>query len=133
MLLPLAEHEAAPALSVRPDHVVTDQRAAPLVLDEQPEQLVDRRFGRAGDGELRLAHLELEVDLARRAFARRDLVSDWTALHADDLLQTVAPAGGGREAEEMPDRRPPDSGFERERGQVVALVNHDESIPTEEL
>ena len=76
--------------------------------NEQPEQLLDRHLGGAGRRECRLAYTELEVDLARRAFACRDLVADRAALHGDDLLQTVAAVGGGGEAEEVPDRRPPD-------------------------
>ena len=108
MLLPLAEHEAAPALGERIDHVVAHDCASLLVLDEETEQLVDRGLGGPGDRERRLAHLELELDLARRPFTACDLVADRTALHADDLLQPVATVGSGGQAEEVTDRRPPD-------------------------
>jgi len=77
---------------------------------------VDRRVGRAADRELRLAHLEMEIDLPRRTFAGCDLVPNRSALHGDDLLQTVTPVRGGGQAEEVTDGRPPDGGLERERG-----------------
>jgi hypothetical protein len=59
---------------------------------------VDRRCRGVSYCECGFAHLELEVDLARRAFACRDLVANRAALHADDLLQTVAAIRGGGEA-----------------------------------
>ena len=101
MLLPLAEHEAASALGEGTDDVLANKGAALLVFDEQAEELVDRRRDRTGAGELCLAHLELEVDLPRRPFVGCDLVPNRTALHGDDLLQTVAAIRGGGEAEEM--------------------------------
>src|SRR4029077_8943186 len=116
----VAEHEAAFALGERTEDVLANERAALLVLDEQAEELVDRRLGRAGDRELCLAHLEPEVDLPRRPFAGGDLVPNRTALHGHDL-RPITPVLGRGEAEEETDRRPPDGGLEREGGQVVAL------------
>jgi hypothetical protein len=91
VLLPLTEDEAASTAGERTENVVADERSAFLVFDDQSEELVDRHPGRTGDCDLRLAHHELEVDVPRRTFAACVLVPNRTALHRDDLLQTVAP------------------------------------------
>ena len=89
MLLPLAEHEAASAVGERGEHVVTDEAGAPLVFDEQAENVVDRQFG-VGECEPGLAYDQLEADMAGRALAACDPVANRSALHGDDLLQPVA-------------------------------------------
>ncbi len=131
MLLPLAQHEAAPAPGERVEDVVADECVALLVLDEQAEQLVDRRPG-IDDRERGLAHVEGAGDCPARLLAGRDLVSNRAALHGDDLLQPVAAVGGGGEAEEVTGRRSPDCVLEGERRQVVAFVDDDESVGAEE-
>ena len=132
MPLPLAEHEAASVVGERGEHIVTDETDAPLVFDEQAENVVDRQFGGVGECEPGLAYDQLEADMAGRALAACDPVANRSALHGDDLLQPVAAVGGGGEAEEVSDGRSPDGGLERERGQVVALVDHDQAVGAEE-
>src|SRR5947209_2585105 len=132
VLFPLAEHEAASAFGECGEHVVTDEIGAPLVLDEQAENVVDRLVGTVGERESGLAYDQLEADLAGRALPACDPVANRSALHGDDLLQPVAAVGGGGEAEEVSDGRSPNGGLERERGQVVALVDHDQAVLAEE-
>lgn len=116
MLLPLAEQEAASAFSERGAHVLADENGALLVFGEQAEDLVDRLFGGTGQGEVGLAHDQLEVDLADRALAACDPVADRSPLHRDDLLQPVAAVGGGGEAEEVAGGGVPNSSLEGEGG-----------------
>src|SRR5579859_8177231 len=132
VLFPLAEHEAASASGERGEHVVADEACALFVFDEQTEDFVDRLFSGIGECESGLAHDQLEADLAGRALAACDPMADRSALHRDNLLQTVAAVGGGGEAEEVAGGGVPNGSLEGERGQVVALVDHDQAIAAEE-
>ena len=85
-----------------------------------------------GECELRHADGELKLHVARAASRAFDPMADRAALHRDDLLQAVAPVGRGGEAEEVAGGGAPDGGLERERGQVVALVDHDQAVVGEE-
>ena len=61
VLLPLAQHEAAPAPGERVEDVVADECVALLVLDEQTKQLLDRRLG-IDERERGLADVEVAGD-----------------------------------------------------------------------
>jgi len=93
---------------------------------------VDRLFSGTGECEPGLAHDQLEADLAGWAVAACDPLADRAALHRDDFLQPVAAVGSGGETEEVAGGGVPDGSLERERGQVVALVDHDQAVAADE-
>ena len=62
-----------------------------------------------------------------------DGVADWADLHADEVVELVAPVGGGGQPEPPPGGDLPDSVFERGGGDVVALIGHNQPVPGGQL
>ena len=62
-----------------------------------------------------------------------DGVPDRADLHADQVIELVAPVGGGGQPEPSPRRDLPDRVLERGGRDVVALVRDDQAVPGGEL
>jgi hypothetical protein len=62
-----------------------------------------------------------------------DGVADRADLHGDEVVELVAPVGGGGQAEPPPRSYLPDGVLERGGGDVVALVGDDQPVPGGQL
>jgi hypothetical protein len=145
---PVGEHQAVPALA-EGGRDVGDDLAGALVAGD--EVLVDdghpARRGRAGSPAVAVGG-RVEVQHWRWSSAggaarqhvhavglpgRGDGVPDRADLHADQVVELVAPVGGGGQPEPPPGGDLPDGVLERGGRDVVAFIGHDQPVPGGQL
>ena len=138
MLVALGQYQGRPSFVNGRAHVVADELIAGLIRDQLGVQLLEldshilRRRSRGPEPGGTDMHGVREGTGSRQR-PGIDPVPDRPALHEDDRMMAILAADGRGQACDIPGLRPADDLLEALSGQVVAFVNDDMSIVSDDV